>query len=292
MKKILITLGSLAVLGLAMMWFISDRDRGMWLLNTAIKVTNPHPVVTDIQYGDELWQKLDIYPAQEIENAPVLIFVHGGSWRHGRKDQYRFAADAFIRLGYTVVLPDYVKYPSAEARFPSFAEDVAAATAWVKRNIARHNGDASKLFLAGHSAGAHTVAIVGADNQYLRAVGLSESDISGVAGIAGPYSFVPDWEVTQTVFGPESRYPLMDVFNYIDGNEPAMVLLHSTADVQVGQYNTEGLFERLQAKGVKAKKVIYQTPSHIDMVTHLHPWFTKKDKVANDIDTFFRGLIR
>lgn len=280
------------VLSFALLLFVSDRDRGMWLLNTAIKIANPHPVTEDVRYGKKDWQKLDVYPAQNADKAPVVIFVHGGSWRHGRKDQYRFAADAFTRLGYTVVLPDYVKYPSTEARFPSFAEDAAAATAWVKQNIDQYNGDANNIFLAGHSAGAHTVAIVTADSQYLSAVGLTESDIRGVAGIAGPYSFVPDWKVTQTVFGPESRYPLMDVFNYIDGSEPATLLLHSKADSQVGQYNTDGLFERLQAKGVTAKKVIYQTPSHVDMVTHLHPWFVKTDPVAGDIDAFFRQLIK
>lgn len=264
----------------------------MWLLNTAVDLVNPHPVESSISYGEKPWQKLDVYPAQETQNAPVLMFIHGGSWRHGRRDQYRFAADAFTRLGYTVVVPDYVKHPSPEAKFPSFAKDAAAALAWVKQNISQHNGDEKKLFLAGHSAGAHTVAILSADGQYLNEVGLSESDISGVAGIAGPYSFIPDWEVTKAVFGPESRYPLMDVFNYVDGNEPPMILLHSSADSQVGQYNTEGLFERLQDNGVKSKKVIYSKPSHIDMVTHLHPWFKKDDDVAKDIDTFFRSLLK
>ena len=292
MKVLLTIIISLIVLAASAFWFISDRDRGMWTLNTAIKIANPHPVVADIQYGEQAWQKLDVYPAQEVDNAPVVIFVHGGSWRHGRKDQYRFAADAFIRMGYTVVLPDYIKYPDQRAKFPSFAEDAALATAWVKSNIDQHNGDVNNIFLAGHSAGAHTVAILTADSQYLSAVGLSESDIRGVAGIAGPYSFIPDWEVTQAVFGPESRYPLMDVFNYVDGNEPPTVLLHSTADTQVGQYNTEGLYERLNNAGVKTKKIIYQTPSHIEMVTMLHPWFFKGDNVAKDIDTFFRGLIQ
>lgn len=292
MKNIIIFVSSLFVLGLSLLLFISDRDRSMWLLNTAVRLANPHPIIEDIKYGVQPWQKLDIYPAQTNEAAPVIIFVHGGSWRHGRKDQYRFAADAFIRKGYTVVMPDYIKYPSKEARFPSFAEDLASATAWVKNNISEHNGDSSNLFLAGHSAGAHTVAILAADSQYLTSVGLTESDIKAVAGIAGPYSFIPDWEVTKTVFGPESRYPLMDVFNYIDGNEPPTILLHSSSDSQVGQYNTDGLHERMKAKGVDVQKVIYQGPSHIDMVTMLHPWFMKADDVASDIDIFFRERIR
>ncbi len=291
MKKTLFILGFLAAIAAVLTLIIKDRDRSMWVLNTAVKIANPHPVVSDIQYGDKAWQKLDIYPAQDVSKAPVIVFVYGGSWRHGRKDQYRFAADAFIRLGYTVVLPDYIKYPNPEAKFPSFAEDTAAATAWVKKNIGEYNGDADNVFLAGHSAGAHTVAILTADAQYLNKVGLTENDIRGVAGIAGPYSFIPDWEVTKAVFGPAERYPLMDVFNYIDGAEPATILLHSSNDAQVGQYNTDGLHERLQTAGVTSKKVIYAEPSHTDMVTMLHPWFVKQDDVAKDIDAFFRTLI-
>jgi len=292
MRTFIVFIGSVIVLVFALVLLVSDRDRSMWVLNTAVKMANPHPLIHDIQYGAEPWQKLDIYPAQASNDAPVIIFVYGGSWRHGRKDQYRFAADAFIRKGYTVVIPDYIKYPDSNARFPSFARDVASAVAWVKNNITNHNGDRNNLFLAGHSAGAHTVAILTADQQYLTSVGLTESDIRGVAGIAGPYSFTPDWEVTKAVFGPESRYPLMDVFNYIDGSEPSTILLHSESDTQVGRYNTDGLHERMIAKGVDVKKVIYKQPSHIDMVTMLHPWFTKADDVAQDIDTFFRERIR
>ena len=272
------------------MWFVSDRDRGMWLINTAIGATNSTEAATDLAYGEKPWQKLDVYA--QSETSPVVVFIHGGSWRHGRKDQYFFAADAFYRLGYTVVLPDYIKYPNEEARFPSFVEDGAQALAWVKRNIAQHNGDPQNIFVAGHSAGAHTALMLATDAQYLNAVGLNEKDIRGVAGIAGPYSFIPDWHVTKTVFGPPSRYPLMDVFNYVDGSEPSTLLLHSKADKQVGQHNQDGLAARLKQAGVDVETVLYDKISHIDIVLQLHPWFAGDYHVASDIDRFFKARIK
>lgn len=290
MKKILILIGVLVLLTAGLAWFISDRDRGLWLMNNAISLVNARETVVDINYGDQAWQKLDVYP--QAKKSPVVVFIHGGSWRHGRKDQYFFAADAFIRLGYTVVLPDYAKHPSPEARYPSFAEDGAKALAWVKQNIAKHNGDPDNVFLAGHSAGAHTAAMLATDGQFLNAVGLSEKDIRGVAGIAGPYSFIPDWEVTQAVFGPPERYPLMDALNYVDGTEPATLLLHSKADVQVGQYNQEKLSDLMKQKGVDVETALYDELSHIDMVLHLHPWFSKDVNIAAEIDRFFRARIR
>ena len=288
-KNILIIVFILALLGAGFVWFISDRDRGLLFLTTALKISNPIDTVDDISFGQQDWQKLDVYPQDEA--APVVVFIHGGSWRHGRKDQYRFAADAFHRQGYTVVVPDYVKYPDERAKYPSFAIDGAKAVAWVKDNIDQYNGDATKVFVAGHSAGAHTALMLATDKQFLNAEGLTPKDLSGVIGIAGPYSFIPDWEVTQAVFGPPQNYPLMDVLNYVDGDEPSTLLLHSSADVQVGQYNQEKLSSALQDKGVDVEAVFYQTPSHIDMVTHLHPWFEKQDSLMSDINQFIQKRI-
>lgn len=290
MKKVIIILIGL---GLSLTAFISyalsDRDTGMWLLNTAVRIANPHDSTTGVSYGSKPWQKLDVYPQDNA--APVVIFVNGGSWRHGRPDQYRFVADAFIRKGYTVVLPNYIKYPDENARYPQFVEDIAQATAWVKNNITDYNGLANKLFLVGHSAGAHTVVMLAADGQYLKNVGLSEKDIRGVVGIAGPYSFVPDWHVTKTVFGPADRYPLMDALNYIDGAEPNMLLLHSEGDAQVGQYNQEKLAASLNNIGVQAETKLYKALSHIDMVTSLHPWLQKGIDVTADIDAFIKSQL-
>jgi len=288
-KNILIIVLILALLGAGFVWFISDRDRGLLFLTTALKISNPIDTVNDISFGQQDWQKLDVYPQDEA--APVVVFIHGGSWRHGRKDQYRFAADAFHRQGYTVVVPDYVKYPDERAKYPSFAIDGAKAVAWVKDNIDQYNGDATKVFVAGHSAGAHTALMLATDKQFLNAEGLTPKDLSGVIGIAGPYSFIPDWEVTQAVFGPPENYPLMDALNYVDGDEPSTLLLHSSADVQVGQYNQEKLSSALEDKGVDVEAVFYQTPSHIDMVTHLHPWFEKQDSLMSDINQFIQKRI-
>lgn len=286
MKNLLIIIGIIALLAAGFTWFISDRDRSLWFLTTALKIANPIDTVDDIAYGQEEWQKLDVYPQDKA--APVVVFIHGGSWRHGRKDQYRFAADAFYRQGYTVVLPDYIKHPDQRAKYPSFAVDGAKAVAWVKQNIAQYNGDADELFVVGHSAGAHTTLMLATDKQFLNAEGLAPKDLKGVIGIAGPYSFIPDWEVTQAVFGPPANYPLMDALNYVDGDEPPTLLLHSSGDEQVGQYNQEKMQAALKSKGVDSEAVLYTKLGHIDMVTHLHPWFAKEDKLMSDINRFIQ----
>ena len=137
---------------------------GLYVLNYGLKLKPDHDVTKDIAFGDKAWQKLDVHTSgsNQEQAKPVLIFFYGGSWDSGKKEMYFFAADAFVRRGYVVVIPDYVKYP--QARFPMFIEDGAAAVAWTKQNIKRFGGDPEQVFIAGHSAGAHLGGLLLTDN--------------------------------------------------------------------------------------------------------------------------------
>lgn len=288
MKKRLFV--SIAIVAALAAWVLTDRDRSLYVLNSAVKTLNPRVVEADIEYGELPWQKLDVYPALEKGGpSPVLIFVHGGGWYHGRKDQYFFAADAFLRRGYTVVLPDYIKHPAPQARFPAHIVDGVKTIAWVVRNIERYGGDPGQIFLAGHSAGAHTVALLATDASFLRSEGLSGQVIRGVAVLAGPYRFVPDTPAAVAVFGPESNYPEMDPIRYVDGDEPPTLVLHSDADKSIASRHPRELAHALRAVDGDVDTRIYEHMSHADMVTHLHPWFAGDNSLAAEIDDFFKS---
>ncbi len=99
-------------------------------------------------------------------------------------------AKALARRGYVAVLPDYRIYP--QARYPDFLDDGARAVRWAKDNATRFGGDPQKLFLMGHSAGAHIAAMLALDATWLQKVGLVPGrDIAGLIGISGPYDFLP-----------------------------------------------------------------------------------------------------
>ena len=82
---------------------------------------------------------------------PVLVFLHGGSWRSGDRSLYKALGDRLARAGIGVAIPSYRLMP--QNPHPAQIEDVAAAFAWVVRNIAQHGGDPSRIYLSGHSAG-------------------------------------------------------------------------------------------------------------------------------------------
>jgi acetyl esterase/lipase len=133
--------------------------------------------VRDVPYAsDDPEQVLDVYPAPHGCSAPVVVWVHGGGWQRGDK---RNQIDDKVRLwndaGYAVVSVNYrLTDPGAATpvRFPTHAEDVAAAIAWVHDHIADDGGDPDRIAVLGHSAGAQLAATVATDPKYLAAHGL------------------------------------------------------------------------------------------------------------------------
>lgn len=265
---------------------------GLLLLNTSVKVSSEHKVVSDVAYGESSWQRLDLHiPTNTSSQAkPVLIFFYGGGWYSGNKEQYFFAADAFARLGYLVVVPDYIKAP--KGKFPQFVEDGARAAAWVKANIAEHGGDPNSIFMAGHSAGAHLAGLLLSNASYLQQYGLVPKDFKGFAGLAGPYNFTPTERRYVKVFAPEENYPKMQIRNFVDGDEPPMILLHGLADETVGLFNKDMTIEKLKAVGVPHGDVEYLDVNHTQILLSLTPRFQHHANTLQDIHQFFMAQMR
>jgi len=129
--------------------------------------------------------KLDLYLPRDKKNFPVLVFLHGGSWRTGDRSSYPALGDRLARAGIGVVIPSYRLMP--QNPHPAQIEDAAAAFAWVAQNISSYGGDKSRIYLSGHSAGAHLAALLALDDKYLKRFGLDRAAIRGVIAMSGIY---------------------------------------------------------------------------------------------------------
>jgi len=260
---------------------------GLALLNANARIGANHNISSDIAYGEKAWQKLDLHiPPDNNKNRPTLIFFYGGSWDSGKKEQYFFAANAFAKLGYLVVVPDYVKYPNG--KFPDFIKDGALALAWVKKNIGQYGGDSSTIFVVGHSAGAHLGALMLADRTYLDEVDLHPNDVRAFAGLAGPYNFTPKSPKLVQVFGPAENYSKMKVMNHIDGDEPPMLFAHGSKDKTVGVANKDTTIAAIKRVGGKYQDIDYPNVSHVGLLLSLTSPFNNKAMPSKDIDRFFQ----
>jgi acetyl esterase/lipase len=217
----------------------------------------------DLAYGGQERQKLDVYTPKGAKNAPVLIFVHGGSWRGGDKSEYPFLADAFVESGYITVTINYRLSPKVQ--FPAFHQDTALAIRWVRDNIASRGGDPNRIYLMGQSAGAQVAALVALDPTYLREVGLERSAIRAFVGQAGPYdfrAFLEEDQPTQIAMGPREQWPRTQPINFVDGRQPPMLLQHGLKDTVVNINNPEWLGSRIREKGGTVETKFYPNLDH------------------------------
>ncbi|WP_137753583.1 alpha/beta hydrolase [Sphingopyxis sp. L1A2A] len=168
-----------------------------------------------IAYGSDPLQVLDIWRAKGAKGpAPLIIYVHGGGWKRGSKDNAtgRFKPVHYPAQGYAFASINYRLVPTATVE--QQAADVAGA---VKALVGRASAlgiDRRRIVLMGHSAGAHLVALVGTDERYLKGAGLSFGDIAGVIPNDGAAYHVP----AQMKDGP----PIMQAtYKQAFGTDPA-----------------------------------------------------------------------
>jgi acetyl esterase/lipase len=257
--------------------------------NALVVPTDGYRIETDLAYGNLGRQKLDLYvPDGLTQPAPVILFFYGGSWQDGEKETYRAVGQALASKGFIVAVADYRVYP--EARFPDFVDDGAQAVRFLREAVKARGGDPARLYLAGHSAGAHIAAMLASDPVYLRKVGGDFSWLRGVVGIAGPYDILPFKDKTLIeIFGGANRAETQPI-THIDGKRPPMLLATGDDDTTVSPRNTERMAARLKAVGSPVTVKIYPGVGHVGIILSLWPGFRSKTTLREDIVDFVRSV--
>ena len=176
---------------------------------------------TVAQYGPTLMERLTVYPAKNPD-APVMLFVHGGYWRLGIGDEYDFVAMGPSLAGFTVVIITYALTPAVN--IPEMVRQVRSSIAWTANNISNFNGNPDRIFVAGHSAGAHLAAMTMSTNwpDY----GLPVDTVKGVLAISGLYDLEP---VSQTFVEPTVRITAEQILS----SSPIRLVRHNSIPLVV-----------------------------------------------------------
>ena len=242
-----------------------------------------------LPYGDLPRQKLDVYaPAKAVTDAPMVVFFYGGSWESGSREDYRFVGEALASIGVVAVVADYRIYP--EALFPVFLQDAAGAVKWAAENARAHGGVPRKLFVMGHSAGAHIAMMLAIDRQYLASVGMDTKQLRGAIGLAGAYDFLPLSSARlKEIFGAESQWPASQPVNFVRGGEPALMLATGDEDDIVKPRNTASLAARVRDAGGVVTELTYPKVGHVGIVVGLAAPFRDKSSVLKDVDLFIEA---
>lgn len=228
-------------------------------------------VSKDINYGDAPLQNLDMYYPKPLAQAmqtqsvidksyPMVVFVYGGSWENGSKEDYAFVGQSLAQAGYVTAVVNYRKAP--EYVYPDFVKDTAKAIAWSYDNAPKFHADPKRLAVVGHSAGAFNAVAAISNSDFLAPYGMSPSDISAVVGIAGPYSYDFRKFDSASAFASDATPDEVMPDRQIKGKQPPYLLLTAENDKIVYDTNTIKMTQALKDFGATVETGEIKGASH------------------------------
>ena len=191
-----------------------------------LSVVQAQDVKRDIPYATPAAERqlLDIYTPKDAakgsKKLPVVFWIHGGGWQTGDKSSVQGKPQAFVDRGFVFVSTNYRLLPNVDME--TIIRDVAKSLGWVHKHIGEYGGDANRILVMGHSAGAQLAAIVCIDDRYLKAEGVPFTALKGCVPVDGDTYDIPAMietaETRRRVHGqPQAKFGHREKF----GNDPA-----------------------------------------------------------------------
>jgi len=218
----------------------------------------------EIPYGDDPYQRLNIFPPQ-APNGQILAFIHGGGWTNGYKEWMDFMGPAFTAQGVTFASLGYRLAPGH--LFPAALDDLANALVKLLGVAPEHGGDPEKLFVGGHSAGGHYASLLATRDSWWVERGLADPPVKGCLPVSGVYDFGPD-------SGLSNRPRFLGVpddatdraASPIAGGDrfPDFLIAYGDGDFPHLMTQADRMTAFLQANGAAVTQVVFDNASHFD----------------------------
>ena len=254
-----------------------------------------HYVIKNYLGSEERSTEIGIAIAKKDMNStkrlPVVVFIHGGGWRNGDKDQslwqcFRYASDGFIAITVSYRLID-------EAPFPQCIEDVKTAIRYIKSLSNEYPIDTDHIGVWGYSAGAHLALMVGLshENEWFRSDLYRDFDssVKCVVAIAAPTYFSNE-NRRNSVMSETQRRNLsflerVSPLSYIHESQLPVLMIHGTKDAIVPARHYRVFQESCLEKGIKNFTLV-------EAVDGGHMFFFKGDTYRNRVYDYFDSHLK
>lgn len=207
--------------------------------------------------------QLDMYIPDDINRpAPLLVFIHGGSWKWGKRSDYLGYLVDFAMKGYITATVSYRLL--ADSTYPACVEDVSDAVEWFFANGQNYGYDTSRIALVGGSAGAHLALLTAYGWKSMKERADTSAApwahrIKAVVDIYGPYDLTTEYSRNhprvKNFIGhsyeesPELYLEASPVY-HLDSTDPPTLILHGTSDKLVPVSQSDSLAAKLDSLGV------------------------------------------
>lgn len=243
------------------------------------------PLATDLAYGPDPRQRLDLYGEPDATPRPVLLFVHGGGFVQGDKGGAAHWANAAVgrmaaRRGWIGAVMNYRLAP--DHMWPAGSEDVAAAVRYLADHIAQHGGDPARIIAMGTSAGAVHVA------GYMRQVPDHAAQIRGAILLSGLYGYTALDPRDERYYGTAASYPDKAPLEAIATTRVPLLVACAQYDPDRFQAEFIGLLNDRRARhGTIPRSVIMTDHNHYTLAMHLG---TSDTRLEHEIAAFIEDL--
>jgi len=243
----------------------------------------PYRIVRDIEYArvDGLVQRLDLYLPENVSCPPLVVWIHGGAWRSGSKD--KMPLTGLVGAGYAIASLDYRLSPVA--KFPAQIHDCKAGLRFLRARAERYGYNATRIAIAGSSAGGHLVALLGVTNGHAELEGTVgdhldvSSDVQAIVDYYGPTNFMTILKQS-TPHGLSVREPALDLLLggrpeafpelaklaspvfHVDAKDPPLLMLHGDQDPQVPINQSHELHARYKARKLDVQFEVVHDAAH------------------------------
>ena len=224
-----------------------------------------------IAYGEGPQRMLSLDVPSGTRGEPLIVFVHGGAWRGGSRVEYTRFALGLQRRGIAAASVDYRLSPVV--RHPAHAEDVAHALAWLVDHAPRYGYDPKRMFVVGHSAGAHVAATIATDPKLL-----ALATPAGFVGLEGIYDLpklarrwptYPNWFLNDAFGSDRSKWTSDSPTRRPLASRAPWLVVQSKGDELVDRGQADGFVAHLRAAGVPVQTLYPEGETHFAVVGDL-----------------------
>ena len=253
-------------------------DQTVWAPNQGVVAERRNAAAADaygrlkrqrVSYGATPIEAFDLYSCGAAR-APIVIFIHGGAWRAGDASVFAHLAEPIMAMGAHAAILDFTNIDPVDGHLEIMAGQVRAGVAHIIRNCVQLGGDPARIFVMGHSSGAHLSSCV-LTNDWA-AYGLPASPLAGVLLMSGMYELEPVRRSKRSLYVKFTDGLVQDLsaIRHLDRSHCPVVVCHGTQESPEFIRQAQEFAAALKNAGKQVELIVVQSANHFEMLEAFH----------------------